>query len=127
VTQTGNAARSGSISKPDADITDLTVPGGPHGDVAVRIVRPVGTSGPLPVVLFIHGPGWVFGDTITHDKLRTAGVAVTAQRYPGAIHDFVMVDAMADSNAAKDATAQAIHFLTNAISNKPPSANGEPT
>ncbi|HEU5475897.1 MAG TPA: alpha/beta hydrolase [Actinophytocola sp.] len=275
--------QSGTISKPEAEIADLTVPGGPNGDVAVRIVKPVGTSGPLPVVLFVHGAGWVFGDTTTHDrlirelavgvgaavvfpdyrrspearypsaieecytvakwivdsgaehgldaahlavagdsvggniaaaltllvkqrsgptfaaqvlfypvtdasfdtgsyhqfaegfhlrrdamiwfweqystesqraeitasplratneqltglppalvitaeadvlrdegeayadKLRTAGVAVTAQRYPGAIHDFVMVDAMADSNAAKDATAQAIQFLTTAL------------
>lgn len=288
--------QSGSISKPDADITDLTIPGGPHGDVAVRIVKPVGTSGPLPVVLFIHGAGWVFGDTITHDrlirelavgvgaavvfpgyrrspearypsaveecyavakwvadsgakhgldgthlavagdsvggniaaaltlmakqrsgpafaaqvlfypvtdatfdtasyrqfaegyhlrrdamiwfwdqystesqrteitasplratteqltglppalvitaeadvlrdegeayanKLRTAGVPVTTRRYKGTIHDFVMVDAMADSDAAKGATAQAIQFLTNAIrGNKPPTANGQPT
>jgi acetyl esterase/lipase len=287
--------QSGAISKPEADITDLTVPGGPNGDVAVRIVKPVGTSGPLPVVLFIHGAGWVFGDTITHDrlirelavgtgaavvfpdyqrspevrypsaieecytvakwvadrgaehgldaahlavagdsvggniaaaltllakqrsgptftaqvlfypvtnaafdtgsyrkfaegyhlrrdammwfwdqystepqrteitasplratteqltglppalvitaeadvlrdegeayanKLRTAGVPVTTRRYKGTIHDFVMVDAMADSDAAKGATAQAIRFLTNAISgNEPPSTNGQP-
>jgi acetyl esterase len=287
--------QSGTISKPEADITDLTVPGGPNGDVAVRIVKPAGMSGPLPVVLFIHGAGWVFGDTVTHDrlirelavgagaavvfpdyrrspearypsaieecytvarwvadsgaehgldaahlavagdsvggniaaaltllakqrsgptfvaqvlfypvtnaafdtgsyrqfaegyhlrrdamiwfwdqystesqrteitasplratteqltglppalvitaeadvlrdegeayanKLRTAGVPVTTRRYKGTIHDFVMIDAMADSDAAKAATAQAIQFLTNAISNKPPSANGQPT
>ena len=289
-------AQSGSIKKPDADITDLTVPGGPHGDVAVRIVKPVGTSGPLPVVLFIHGAGWVFGDTLTHDrlirelatgvgaavvfpgyrrspearypsaieecytvakwivdsgtehgldgtqlavagdsvggniaaaltllakqrsgpafaaqvlfypvtnaafdtgsyrkfaegyhlrrdamiwywdqysteaqraeitasplratteqltglppalvitaeadvlrdegeayanKMRTAGVPVTLQRYRATIHDFVMVDAMADSNAAKAATAQSIQFLTDAISRtQPPTATGQPT
>ena len=288
--------QSGSVSRPDADITDLTVPGGPHGDVAVRIVKPVGTSGPLPVVLFIHGAGWVFGDTITHDrlirelatgvgaavvfpgyrrspearypsaveecyavaswiarsgaehgldaahvavagdsvggniaialtllakqrsgptfaaqvlfypvtnaafdtgsyrqfaegyhlrrdamiwfwdqystesqrgeitasplratteqlaelppalvitaeadvlrdegeayanKLRTAGVPVTSRRYRATIHDFVMVDAMADSDAAKGATAQAIQFLTNALSgDRPRTATGQPT
>lgn len=285
-------AQSGTKSRPEAEITDLTIPGGPNGDIAVRIVKPVGTSGPLPVVLFVHGAGWVFGDTTTHDrlirelavgagaavvfpdyrrspearypsaveecytvakwiadsgaehgldaahlavagdsvggniaaaltllakqrsgptfatqvlfypatdasfdtgsyrqfaegyhlrrdamiwfwdqystesqraeitasplratneqltglppalvitaeadvlrdegeayadKLRTAGVAVTAQRYPGAIHDFVMVDAMADSHAAKDATAQAIQFLTTALGRSlPPTAS----
>jgi acetyl esterase len=92
--------QSGSISKPDADITDLTVPGGPHGDIEVRIVKPVGTSGPLPVVLFIHGAGWVFGDTITHDRLiRELAVGVGAAvvfpsyrrspeaRYPSAIEE----------------------------------------
>jgi acetyl esterase len=288
-----NAAQSGTITKPDADITDLTIPGGPHGDIAVRIVKPIGTSGPLPVVLFIHGAGWVFGGTITHDrlirelavgvgaavvfpdyrrspearypsaieecyavatwivasgaehgldatnlavagdsvggniaavltllakqrsgpgfaaqvlfypatnavfdtgsyrqfaegyhlrrdamiwfwdqysteaqraeitasplratteqltglppalvitaeadvlrdegeayanKLRTAGVPVTARRYPATIHDFVMVNAMADSDAAKTATAQAIQFLMHAIGgNRPSAANG---
>jgi acetyl esterase len=287
--------QSGEISKPEADITDLTVPGGPNGDVAVRIVKPAGTSGPLPVVLFIHGAGWVFGDTITHDrlirelavgagaavvfpdyrrspearypsaieecytvakwivdggaehgldaahvavagdsvggtiaaaltllakqrsgptfaaqvlfypvtnaafdtgsyrqfaegyhlrrdamiwfwdqystedqraeitasplratteevtglppalvitaeadvlrdegeayanKLRIAGVPVTTRRYKGTIHDFVMIDAMADSEAAKGATAQAIQFLTNALTgNTPPAVNGQP-
>src|SRR5438876_3213558 len=92
--------QSGEISKPEADITDLTVQGGPNGDIAVRIVKPVGTSGPLPVVLFIHGAGWVFGDTITHDRLIRelavgAGAAVVfpgyrrspEARYPSAIEE----------------------------------------
>lgn len=36
----------------------------------VRIVRPVGTSGTsLPVILYIHGAGWVFGNSHTHDRL----------------------------------------------------------
>lgn len=286
--------QSGAISKPEADITDLTVPGGPNGDVAVRIVKPVGAGGPLPVVLFIHGAGWVFGDAHTHDrlirelatgaraavvfpdyrrspearypsaieecytvakwvadcgsehgldaahvavagdsvggtiaaaltllakqrsgptfaaqvlfypvtnaafdtgsyrqfaegyhlrrdamiwfwdqystedqraeitacplratteqltglppalvitaeadvlrdegeayanKLRTAGVPVTTRRYRAAIHDFVMIDAMAGTDAAKAAIAQAIQFLTNAISIKPPITHGQP-
>jgi acetyl esterase/lipase len=286
-------AQSGSTGRPDAEITDLTIPNGPHGDVAVRIVKPVGARSPLPVVLFIHGAGWVFGDTLTHDrlirelavgvgaavvfpvyrrspearypsaleecytvaewiadsgdehgldaahlavagdsvggnlaaaltllakqrlgpnfaaqvlfypvtnasfntrsyrqfaegyhlrrdamiwywdqystesqraeitasplratteqvtglppalvitaeadvlrdegeayanKLRSAGVPVTSRRYRGTIHDFVMIDAMADSNAAKAATAKAIQFLTNAIRvDDPPATNG---
>ncbi len=39
------------------------------GDVHVRIVRPVGASGPLPVVLYMHGGGWVLGNAETHDRL----------------------------------------------------------
>jgi acetyl esterase/lipase len=62
------------------------------------------------------------------NKLRHAGVPVTARRYKGTIHDFVMVDAMANSDAAKGATALAIQFLTTAIgSSNPPTANGQPT
>lgn len=34
-----------------------------------RIIRPAGSTGPLPVLLFIHGAGWVFGDEKTHDRL----------------------------------------------------------
>jgi acetyl esterase len=37
--------------------------------VKIRIVRPKGATGPLPVVLYTHGAGWVFGDAHTHDRL----------------------------------------------------------
>jgi acetyl esterase/lipase len=47
----------------------VTVTGGPTGDVRVRILRPAGVSGPLPVILYIHGAGWVFGNAHTHDRL----------------------------------------------------------
>ncbi|MFD8009177.1 alpha/beta hydrolase [Streptomyces sp. NPDC058955] len=47
----------------------ITVHGGPTGDVRARIVRPRGVTGPLPVVLYIHGAGWVFGNAHTHDRL----------------------------------------------------------
>ena len=45
------------------------MPGGPNGDVPVRIVRPAGATGTLPVILYIHGAGWVFGNAGTHDRL----------------------------------------------------------
>lgn len=35
----------------------------------IRIVKPVGTSGPMPVVLYLHGGGWVLGSAATHDRL----------------------------------------------------------
>jgi acetyl esterase/lipase len=67
--------QSGEIDKPAADIEDLRIP----GDVAVRIVRPAGASGALPVILYIHGAGWVFGNAHTHDRLiRELAVGVAA-------------------------------------------------
>jgi len=42
---------------------------------------------------------------------RAAGVATTAVRYHGVIHDFVMLNALKDTNCAKAATAQAAAFL----------------
>ncbi|MGF6175310.1 acetyl esterase/lipase [Ensifer sp. 4252] len=44
-------------------------------------------------------------------KLLQAGVAVTSTRYIGTIHDFVMLNALADSGAAKAAIAQASNEL----------------
>jgi acetyl esterase len=54
---------------PDVDISDFTIEGGPTGTVRVRIVRPPNVSGPLPVILYVHGLGWVFGGPQTHDRL----------------------------------------------------------
>src|SRR3954464_469860 len=39
------------------------------GDVRVRIVRPAGAQGTLPVILYMHGGGWVLGNAGTHDRL----------------------------------------------------------
>ncbi|MFF0223401.1 alpha/beta hydrolase [Streptomyces sp. NPDC004629] len=61
--------QSGEIDKPAVDEEWTTVTGGPTGSVRVRIVRPAGATGTLPVILYIHGAGWVFGNAHTHDRL----------------------------------------------------------
>ncbi len=61
--------QSGEIAKPEIDEEWITVNGGPTGEVKVRIVKPLGTTGTLPAILYIHGAGWVFGDALTHDLL----------------------------------------------------------
>ena len=61
--------QSGPISKPDVDIEDIVIEGGPTGQVPVRIMRPKNATGTLPVIFYIHGAGWVFGGTLTHDRL----------------------------------------------------------
>jgi acetyl esterase/lipase len=61
--------QSGDVAKPAVDEEWITVPGGPTGSVKARIVRPAGATGTLPVVLYIHGAGWVFGNAHTHDRL----------------------------------------------------------
>ncbi|WP_055716765.1 alpha/beta hydrolase [Streptomyces torulosus] len=61
--------QSGDIAKRDVDDEWVTVPGGPTGEVRARIVRPAGAEGVLPVILYIHGAGWVFGNAHTHDRL----------------------------------------------------------
>jgi acetyl esterase/lipase len=61
--------QSGDIAKPDVDEEWVTVPGGPTGQVRARIVKPAGSTGVLPVIIYIHGAGWVFGNAHTHDRL----------------------------------------------------------
>jgi acetyl esterase/lipase len=46
----------------------ITVPAD-VGDVQVRIVRPPDAAGTLPVILYMHGGGWVLGNAGTHDRL----------------------------------------------------------
>jgi acetyl esterase len=64
-----SGAQSGKVAKRPADIEDRTIPGGPAGEVALRIVRPQGLTGVLPAVMYFHGGGWVLGDQDTHDRL----------------------------------------------------------
>ncbi|MGW2362040.1 esterase, partial [Streptomyces phaeofaciens] len=58
--------QSGEIAKPVVDEEWITVSGGPTGSVRARVVRPAGAEGALPVILYIHGAGWVFGNAHTH-------------------------------------------------------------
>src|SRR3954454_22277636 len=46
----------------------ITVPAD-VGDVRVRIVRPTDAVGTLPVILYMHGGGWVLGNADSHDRL----------------------------------------------------------
>jgi acetyl esterase len=61
--------QAGPIAKPEVAEEWVTVQGGPTGSVEVRIVRPAGATGDLPVIIYIHGAGWVFGNAHTHDRL----------------------------------------------------------
>ncbi|MBE1601836.1 MULTISPECIES: alpha/beta hydrolase [Streptomyces] len=67
--KTVDEVQSGEIDKPAVDEEWVTVSGGPTGEVRARVVRPAGALGTLPVILYIHGAGWVFGNAHTHDRL----------------------------------------------------------
>ncbi|MER7718566.1 alpha/beta hydrolase [Streptomyces flaveolus] len=48
----------------------LAVPGPDGGHrISVRILRPADTDEPLPVVLFLHGVGWMLTDAASHGRL----------------------------------------------------------
>ena len=71
----------------------------------------------LPQALVIVGEADVLRDEgeAYAAKLREAGVAVTAVRYQGIIHDFVMVNSLRDTHAARAATAQGGEFFRVAL------------
>jgi len=56
------------VDKLPVDEEWITVPA-PVGEVRVRIVKPRGTTEMLPVVVYMHGGGWVLGNAGTHDRL----------------------------------------------------------
>jgi acetyl esterase len=56
------------VDKLPVDEEWVTVPAA-VGDVRVRLVRPQGVEGPLPVVVYMHGGGWILGNAATHDRL----------------------------------------------------------
>ena len=49
------------------------------------------------------------------EKLSDAGVRITSVRYNGTIHDFVMLNALADTPATRSAIAQAVSALRGAL------------
>ncbi|HVN50165.1 MAG TPA: alpha/beta hydrolase [Acidimicrobiales bacterium] len=84
--------------EPVDDVTTRTLPG-PAGDIPVRVYRNHG-DGPLPVLVWYHGGGWVIGDLESGDptarKLanRTGAVVVSVDYrlapehpYPAAVDD----------------------------------------
>ena len=91
-------AQAQPVAKLPAALEDTTFPVGPTGSVRIRIIRPQGVSGALPVVMHFHGGGWILGDKETHDRMSReiaagAGAAVVfvdydrspEARYPAAI------------------------------------------
>jgi acetyl esterase len=78
--------QAGPVSKHPVDIEDLTITGGPSVHLALRILRPQHARTPLPVIVYIHGAGWVVGSMQTHDRLLRelavgAGAAVVFPVY----------------------------------------------
>lgn len=72
--------------KPSALVDDVNIPVGPSARVSVRLIRPSGVLGKRPVVLYMHGGGWVLGSPDTHDRLgrdiaAASGAAVAMVRY----------------------------------------------
>ena len=84
--------------EPVAEVRDVRVPAA-GGDVLVRAFRPEG-DGPLPVVAYLHGGGWMMGNVDSYDTLLRALANATGaivagieyrlapeHRFPAALED----------------------------------------
>jgi len=93
-----NEVQDGPVTKLNVDIEDTQMSTGKWGNINVRFIRPAGNNAVLPVIYYIHGAGWVFGNAHTHDKLvrelavRTNSIVVFPEytlspeaKYPTAI------------------------------------------
>ena len=72
----------------DTSVTtkDVTYPTGNGGFQKARIYTPAGASGPLPVVLYIHGGGWAIANIDVYDATpraiaKAANVVVVSMEY----------------------------------------------
>ncbi len=79
---------SSPVQKLPVDIENRTILGGPDSkEISITIVRPPNSSNEiLPVIMFIHGGGWVLGGFDTHERLvrelaNKANVAVVFVNY----------------------------------------------
>lgn len=64
------------VPVPDVDETWITV-SADVGDVRVLLIKPRGAGAQLPVVLYMHGGGWILGSASSHGRLA-AELAVAA-------------------------------------------------
>ena len=93
-------------------VRDLTV-GGASGPLGARLYRPPGATGPLPLLVYLHGGGFVIGDLDTHDEpcrvlCRHARMAVLSVAYrlapehpfPAAVDDALAAWRWTRANAA---------------------------
>ena len=65
--RTLRALFTAEVPTPVGHVEDRKVPS-PDGDIPIRLYTPQG-SGPFPVLVFLHGGGWVQGDIETYDEL----------------------------------------------------------
>ena len=99
---------------PQVTVNHRTIPVGPPQGLLVRTYTPMNTTGPLPVVVYFHGGGWVIADLDTYEAgakalaLRTGAVVVSVayrlapeNPYPAAHDDAFAAYRWVSENAAQ--------------------------
>jgi acetyl esterase len=107
------AATFAGAPLPVAHVDEHRVPGA-VGDLGARLYVPFGAPAPGPLLVYLHGGGWVVGDLDTHDQscrfiAREAGVRVLSVDYrrapedpfPAAVEDTVAALRFAIAEASR--------------------------
>ena len=106
------AALQAAAAEPVARIEERTLPG-PGGPLRLRLYYPT-EAGPLPVVVYFHGGGWIRGSLETHDNVAR-GLANAAEcliasvdyrlapeaKFPAQVEDAYAVTEWVARNAAE--------------------------
>jgi acetyl esterase len=98
---------------PVARVESISLPG-PAGPIEARLYVSEGGEKPMPLLVYLHGGGWVRGDLHTHDNVcrflaREAGVLVLSvdyrlapeHKFPAAVEDSFAAFRWAHENAAE--------------------------
>lgn len=78
--------------EPVGSVEDIVI-AGPAGDLSVRVYKPAGAGAePLPVILWVHGGGWVLFTVDTYDAscrglVNKTGAIVVSPEYRRAPED----------------------------------------
>ncbi|GAA2333240.1 alpha/beta hydrolase [Saccharopolyspora halophila] len=112
-TAMSDAPTSGGPQLPGVVVAERTIPA-EHGTLPARLYRPRELTETGPLMVFLHGGGWVIGDIDTHDDLcrflaKHAGIRVLSvdyrlapeHRFPAAFDDALAAYRWAVDNAAE--------------------------
>ena len=88
---------------PKVTVNHRKIPVGPSEGLLIRIYTPAGASGPLPVVVYTHGGGWVIADLDTYEagavalatKANAVVVSVGYRQAPANVYPAAHDDAFA--------------------------------
>jgi acetyl esterase len=94
------------VTRINVEIEDREIEIGKDRPLKIRIVRPPGSRGNLPGVLYFHGGGWVVNDRDTHDRIireiatgvEAAVIFVEYSRSPEARYPTAIEEAYAATN-----------------------------
>ena len=68
-----SSLQSTSVQMLPASIEHQSIPNGPNGEISIKIIRPSKDTSSknenLPVIMYLHGGGWVMGGFDTHERL----------------------------------------------------------